>query len=876
MIRKEETEKCDDGCYLLLTLRTSIVSNINFDFREHPFSIKIYTTTPSKEKDTIPIINIPINEYIIGNINITKDNVISEYYSTYFTHDADSIFIDFQSKVVNFIIKVGLNNKPTLTDKDFNFSSFGDNTIFEISKQDFLDKCKERGIDIPQKNSLFGLGMTIGIWTDKIDSFYTTVYSIKINLPFHNKKDKIKLNIIEVQSDQRTLCRPKKLEKENKYRCLFMVFYTGINAINHLLLYPEIQEYSPYKMYAKFITARRYLFYDYTYLNSEIPKEDDEYSTEINKQEYLFIPHPDRFDQYLYVSIISESDSIIELYSSFYTNDTQLSPNPSSPQLFLIDETLKKFMFEFTTYEDLLVTIKSICGAAKIKWDSDEGVEYYLTGKDKMISLPSSLKDKSDPKKVFSNLDVTLVDKENNCPGVAFHISYLLRPSTINLDEIPLGKSTRMAYRDTDLPVYVYTEIFYLDKDVQAFINIYELIGEMEGGLNNIPPFELSATLVNDTVIMDAKLDKNIIERLNFEYKGVYDPILKTGFVLITKEEIAKKDIKIIDGPSVILKISKNMNYPKMKETSFTRVTIETSIIQDNTEIPIIPEIYHFGKLALTSPSNVYRLKTSGTEKYMRIQFSSGSNNIKYIIGITPDANSNFPFSEYEENYINGKKVITFDSNPDTNSYIFLIINHENIKATTDKITNYMFKYSTANNKDKFIEYKLDSDQGFEIDKKKEDENYVYTFKISPLNFPDTQITYFIKLVPKIDYTENENDTSIALKESNCYFEELKNYEIKKDKIIREYKIQEIDYRYVQVLAMIKSKDNYEYIGYGSIYEKDEIWWKILLIVLAAVIVAVVLIYLIRLYLKRKRDIGRQMNLLEGTMVSRYTETSVT
>ena len=75
---------------------------------------------------------------------------------------------------------------------------------------------------------------------------------------------------------------------------------------------------------------------------------------------------------------------------------------------------------------------------------------------------------------------------------------------------------------------------------------------------------------------------------------------------------------------------------------------------------------------------------------------------------------------------------------------------------------------------------------------------------------------------------------------------------------------------------MIKSKDNYEYIGYGSIYEKDEIWWKILLIVLAAVIVAVVLIYLIRLYLKRKRDIGRQMNLLDGTMVSRYTETSVT
>ena len=472
---------------------------------------------------------------------------------------------------------------------------------------------------------------------------------------------------------------------------------------------------------------------------------------------------------------------------------------------------------------------------------------------------------------------MTLVEKKNDCPGVAFHISYLLRTSKINLDEIPLGKSTRMAYRDTDLPVYVYTEIFYLDKDVQAFINIYELIGEMEGGLNDIAPFELSAILVNDTVIMDAKLDKSIIEGLNFEYKGVYDPMLKTGFVLITKEEIAKKNIQIMDGPSVILKINKNMYYPKMKETTFTRLTIETSIIQDNTEIPIIPEIYQFGKLALTSNNNIYKLKTSKAEKYMRIQFSSGCDNIKYIIGINPESTSTFSFPEYEDNYINGKREIIFDSDPSNNYYIFLIINHENNKASTDKITNYVFKYSTAENKNKFIEYKLNSEQGFEIDKKKDGDNYIYTFKISPLSFPDTQITYFIKLVSKNDYIENEKDSSIALKESHSYVEELKNYEIKDDKIIREYNIKEIDYRYVQVIAMVKSKDIFEIVGYGSVYEKDAIWWKILLIVLAAVIVFVVVFYLIRLYLKRKRDIGRQMNLLdEGTMVSRYTETSVT
>ena len=73
MIRKNETEKCQEGCYLLLTLRTSVESEKYYDFDEHAFSIKIHTTTPNSGEDNIPIINIPLNEYIIGNIIIHED-----------------------------------------------------------------------------------------------------------------------------------------------------------------------------------------------------------------------------------------------------------------------------------------------------------------------------------------------------------------------------------------------------------------------------------------------------------------------------------------------------------------------------------------------------------------------------------------------------------------------------------------------------------------------------------------------------------------------------------------------------------------------------------------------------------------------------------
>ena len=181
----------------------------------------------------------------------------------------------------------------------------------------------------------------------------------------------------------------------------------------------------------------------------------------------------------------------------------------------------------------------------------------------------------------------------------------------------------------------------------------------------------------------------------------------------------------------------------------------------------------------------------------------------------------------------------------------------------------------TSGSKDGFIEYKLNSDQGFELDKKEDGDYYIYTFKITPLSYDNVDITYLIKFTDKADWIENEKDTSIALRESKSYVEELKNIEKKDGKIFREYKIKEIDYRYVQVIAMVNNKGNYEFVGYGSFYEKDAIWWKVLLIILAAAIVVGVLVYVFKLYIKRKRDIGRQMNDIEGDMISRATTNTV-
>ena len=74
---------------------------------------------------------------------------------------------------------------------------------------------------------------------------------------------------------------------------------------------------------------------------------------------------------------------------------------------------------------------------------------------------------------------------------------------------------------------------------------------------------------------------------------------------------------------------------------------------------------------------------------------------------------------------------------------------------------------------------------------------------------------------------------------------------------------------------MVNSHGNYTIVSYGSIFIKESNWWKILLIVLACLILIGVLIFLVRLYIKRKRDINRNMQGLDGPMVSRFTQASI-
>ena len=845
IISKENTTNCQNGCYLLLSLKTSIVANQTFDYREHPFSIVIHNVPVNTPQEKFPVITLPLEEYITGNIYKVESNNINEYFYALFPHDAEKIIIDIQSKVVNFYINVG-SEKPTVSLNDFSYLSNGQDTIYEISKSEFLNKAKEKGIEIPVENSLKGLSMTIGLYTTKTDSLYTAVYTFKVHLPFSD------LNIYDVKSDQKTLC--KTTYYENKNLCLFMIHYLGIDYINQLLLFPTTQNHSPYEMHAGFVEQVKYEFFDHTYIRNNIPTKESLYTTSTSKLSYIYVEHGLYADYFLFVSVETENPTIVELLTSFYTDDKQLSPNPSTPVLFVVKN--EQFLFEFTTEEDLIINFVAISGEGEVYWEKDDNVSYYLRGKDDRLALTSTIENKSDLERLYSKLMVKNHNWESikytaKCPGFAFYINYLLRTPKINLDELVFGKSTNFAYRETDFPVYIYSSLKSLEKDTNVFINFYELISP-EGEYSQFStdaPFELKCMILSEEMIYDIKLNPENLpdfeDNKNIIFNGFYDSAVKTGYIHIKKNDFQKVNITIDEKPILVMKINKNSNYKGM--TNFKRINLEAAVIQESIFNPISEKIYQYGKLNLNNNKHVYVLQTNSEKKLMRIHFSANSGKINWAISTNNGDTKNSSFSETRSEFLNGRILYTFNSNPDKNDFLYLTIFHDDDKAESEKITNYVFKYINSINLTSYKEYKL-SDSSVKInvtDSSNDKKNYNLIF--SPVTgYEELQISYMIKFVSKDDMLDDEDYQSIAVTESKSFVKEYLNPEVIDGKISIEINnINEIDYRYVQVIAQIKDKNIVEYVSYDSIYIKKSIVWIVVLVVAVCLFVVVAAVYIL-------------------------------
>ena len=108
--------------------------------------------------------------------------MIYNYYEVTLPFESDYVFFDWQSDSINLFINVG-EERPTINEAHFKLYSVDHDTVFNITKEDILEVAEKNNIQLPEQYSIRNVVLTLGLWANKIDTIFSSVFAFKIFMP---------------------------------------------------------------------------------------------------------------------------------------------------------------------------------------------------------------------------------------------------------------------------------------------------------------------------------------------------------------------------------------------------------------------------------------------------------------------------------------------------------------------------------------------------------------------------------------------------------------------------------------------------------------------------------------------------------------------
>ena len=821
-ISVKDTQECIDGCYLLLSIGISKIGDYIFESKFFPFWI-ISNIISSNYLD-YPIINIKLDELIFGNVDISEDGQIIQFYKIYLPYDSSSVEFDWQTELAELYINIR-ELKPSINNYDFRLVPSGRQTVLFLDKNEILEKAKENKINLPYENSLKNLILTIGIWTDKKDSFETENYCLRIHMP----KDLI--DIIEINTDQKFLCRPKYLG-EFEYRCLFMIKYDKEDALLKVPLL--IHSVSTNKkaltyIYADFIEGKYYDEYDINYLEEKIPdSKTSQYNSNKMDEDFIYIElNENNAKYYLFVSIISNIlDDIMIItylppnYLMNYSSYLELNPNPFSEQLLSLSGD--NLMLNFFSSSSLIINIVVLNGEAKIFWDNYPNEIYNLRGRGDRLSLTSG--ENINKKLIINPIKKSINNLSSLESGFIFYISYYTRNYKINVDKIPIGESIEIGYKKVELPINLYCKLENYNMDYNIAITFKDINIDVNGEFQN-PPLNIYIFILKENTIYKLKENSDLSPLLDLGINAKYDIALGTSLISLSKNII--KDLNIEDNPNIYLSIHENDNSTKKKYDKFI---IGIKIHELNDTNFLSENVYHFEKYS--GKDTFYRLKINKKKPYIKCEISFNNEYLDFSINTEIGRLNRTDIIKDSQKL--GGKLILFIENPSNSDFLFLNIFRTDKNIYNQIFLNYVFKYNNIESSDVFIKYKiLNNNNELIIDEGKEENIDIIkcTFNKIDVKKDKVNITYFLKVIDNDNYIREESLETISFTESPYYAVYSKNPIDNNGNITLIAKGNFNNIFYLQVIAQIQEQDNnliylsykgLKYIRYNPEPEEEE------------------------------------------------------
>ena len=815
----EDTEDCIGGCYLILGIIISQIGEIAEEWKFYPFSIITEISQNSYGQSTdIPVTTIQVDEFIIGNVKISNNVEISQFYKIWLPRDTYELYFDWQSELAGLYINVD-DSLPTAANADFILKPNGTDSILVLEKNQILEAIEKKKVPLPYEGSLEDVKLTIGIWTDKTDSVGTELYSLRVHEVNIEQSD---LDIYEVNTDQKILCKPKSIGS-GKYYCLFMVTYDDqdVKQQSDLLVYAtSTNKGDSTVMYASFISANIYNEFIADTLRGSIPNENSAAYDTINLDTnyfYIQLHKIQSKDQYLYVNVISFFPDDIMMVASMNCFDRTQEGNiqifyPKAKTEQIVQAKEDSLILDFSVDSSLIVNIENLGGEADLRWEEDDQVVHYLRGKGDRLTLTTSTNYK---RLLIKKLKSDKPIKEKD-PGFVFIFDYYSRDSSKNFDEVVYGSSIEMAYRDTDLPVYMYSKKVDYSNDINIAVTFRDSRDDTEGEYTT-NPIEVRAFLDKRDLIYAAKATPEF-EPYGNKIDGIYDPAIKTAQVFLP-DLVINLDFKIDpkDYPTLLLFLGKSNAY---EDKVYKTFDVEAQFTRTNSLVVPNEKVYNYGKFNGLI-TQYYKLRKDTVKKIMKIVISFNGDLLTFSIGDRSN-----PYNQTEK-FTNkteigkGKILITIEP-PENMDFIYLNVYKKSyMEDPNTHIQNYAFKYINVESDDQFFDYGIKNNNGsltYKDERKDGKVTITATFNRVDIDKGKANITYFLKIVDSRTYIPGEDFNTVAVTESPYFTKYKRNPDFDATDKITLSATGDFQYwRCIQVIAQIQQNKVLEYIAYDSV-----------------------------------------------------------
>ena len=665
------------------------------------------------------------DEFYEGNLNNNISSVEYNYTFDVKKENTEQIFIDYQSEYG--CLKISSNYK-----KSIEFCAKDKNNFFILNTSDFINENEGN------------LTLNIKIEYNFVSEFNFD-YSLKVSL-------KRPINILKINSEHKMLCQMEEFENE-KYRCLFMIVNmeknNDIQNNLSLIIFPLLNENSEeIDIYVDYINDKSiYDEFNKTALNNSIPNENSEYKNKINETRLNFVRITNlNTSQYIYIKVESKKPILLEIAAQkFSENETSysFSKNSSKFQIYSINKNLTNFYLDFNQSEisTNLFLIHAIQGKSTLQIGDDTSTNYIIDERESDLFLYLDYNKCSD-----KNCNFTFFNLDDN---VTFYISYFKREN-YKINELIHGKSSRLSFDGITNHILLYEHIPPTNNISSININLQLYKFKENQDTNYI--FKTEAILLSQETLNKIKNNETVINELQNKTERQLNS-------LISATNIYLEDY-IYENNSYLLII-----ITPLFDCSSTPIILGTSISLNNSLIYPAERIYHFGEM---NRNMKVTYKLEGKKKYhlMRLEFGKNSEDISWSV------NRNYGESNYQTNdsdisfvveyWINGRTLLTMYI--EKGEDIYLTIFRTSLLQRNMKI-NYVFKYINSAKNGDFKNYRVKDDLlYYDMETKKIKIN---NLKISSKNLV---MNYYMRIIQKDDYIEEENLKSISLIESNSSF----------------------------------------------------------------------------------------------------------